>query len=73
MADTTSRKPSHIAYHVRQGSGDDDNAYWSKIGAAWDHGDGKGLDVALELVPPADGGRVRITLRAAEEKPEGCG
>ena len=71
MTETTSRKPSHIAYHVRAGSGDDDKGYWSRIGAAWPHSDGQGLDLVLDLLPPADGGKVRLTLRAAEEKPEG--
>jgi hypothetical protein len=41
-------------------------ARWSKIGAAWLHKDGKGLDVILDLIPA---GQPRLVLRDWEEKP----
>lgn len=51
--------PAFIAYHVP----DRENAYWTRIGAAWAHKDGKGFSLELELMPVASG---RITLRAYE-------
>lgn len=69
MTDTTtqptaSKAPSHIAYHVRDREGQ--NGFFTRIGAAWPHKDGKGLNVQLD-VAPLDG---RITLRLASEKSE---
>ncbi|HKJ74232.1 MAG TPA: hypothetical protein VKA19_08970 [Alphaproteobacteria bacterium] len=60
-----SRKPDLIAYHVPER----EKAPWSRIGAAWDHKDGDGLTLELDLVPVATG---RIVLRApkAEEEEE---
>jgi hypothetical protein len=60
---TTSRKPNFIAYYVVEG--DDDKSYWTRIGAAWGHKDGKGLNIDLELIPVGTG---KITLRVPEEK-----
>ncbi|KRR20997.1 hypothetical protein CQ14_35980 [Bradyrhizobium lablabi] len=31
--------------------GEGDNAYWSKIGAAWPHQDGKGFNIQLSSLP----------------------
>lgn len=56
---TESKQPAFIAYHVP----DRENAYWTKIGAAWPHKDGKGFSLELELMPTAS---ARITLRAYE-------
>jgi len=58
---TTSKSPAYIAYHVRDGK---DKGYFNKIGAAWLHKDGKGLNLQIDFVP-LDG---RITLRTASEK-----
>ncbi len=38
-----SQKP--FAVYVVEGEGD--NAYWTKIGAAWRHDDGKGFNINL--------------------------
>ena len=68
MSDTTnqrnrpSKAPSHIAYQVRDREGK--KGFWTRIGSAWAHGDGKGFNIQLEVVP-LDG---RITLRVATEK-----
>ena len=59
---TTGKAPSHIVYHVRDREGR--KAFWTRIGSAWAHGDGKGFNVQLEMVP-LDG---RISLRVATEK-----
>jgi len=60
-----SKTPSHVVYQVRD-RGDDKKAFWTRIGSAWAHADGKGFNVQIECVP-LDG---RITLRVASEKKE---
>ena len=57
------RKPSHYAYTVRDG-GEGSNDYWTKIGVAFAHNDGKGFSVILEAFP-VDG---KLTIRTAEPK-----
>ena len=57
-----SKAPTYIAYHVREAAGDD--GYWTRVGAAWPHNDGKGFNIQLETTP-LDG---RITLRVVSEK-----
>ena len=58
----TSNKPSHIAYHVRDIA--DGKSFWTRIGSAWAHQDGKGFNLQLEVVP-LDG---RISLRVVNDK-----
>ena len=36
---TTSKTPTHVAYHVTDGNSG--KGYWTRIGAAWAHADGK--------------------------------
>ena len=60
-----STKPTHYAYTVREGN-EADQSYWTKIGAAFSHKDGKGFSLVLDALP-VDG---RLTLRKAEPKPE---
>lgn len=60
----TSKKPTHYAYQVREREGK--KAIWTRIGAAWVHGDEQGFNVQIECVP-LDG---RITLRVASEPKE---
>ncbi|MFT3786019.1 MAG: hypothetical protein QM770_07620 [Tepidisphaeraceae bacterium] len=55
------KAPTHLAYHVQERN---KKSYWTRIGAAWIHKDGRGFDVRLEL-QPLDG---RVTLRVADEK-----
>jgi hypothetical protein len=59
---STPNKPSHIAYHVRDIA--DGKSFWTRIGSAWAHQDGKGFNIQLD-VAPLDG---RISLRVATEK-----
>lgn len=56
-----SKSPSHVAYQIRDGK---DKGYFTRIGAAWPHKDGKGFNIQIECVP-LDG---RITLRVVSEK-----
>jgi hypothetical protein len=60
----SNKAPSHIAYQVRDREGK--KGFWTRIGSAWPHQDGKGFNVQLEVVP-LDG---RITLRVASETKE---
>ena len=59
-----STAPTFVAYAVR---GDGDNAIWNRIGAAWNHRDGKGMSIALTAHPV--GGRV--VLRAPRDAENG--
>ena len=59
-----SKAPSHIVYHVRDREGQ--KGFWTRIGAAWAHADGKGFSIQLECTP-LDG---RITARVSTEKKE---
>jgi len=62
---TTNREalpPSLIAYHVVERG--QDKKFWTRIGAAWDHEDGEGITLQLDLVPTSGG---RIVLRAPRE------
>lgn len=60
--ETVSKAPSHIAYQVRDREGK--KGFWTRIGSAWPHADGKGFNIQLDVVP-LDG---RITIRVATEK-----
>jgi hypothetical protein len=61
---TASKKPSHVAYQVRDREGG--KGFWTRIGSAWKHADDQGFTVQLDSVP-LDG---RITLRIASETKE---
>jgi hypothetical protein len=56
------KAPAFVAYHVADRT--QDKSFWTRIGAAWDHDDGKGLTLQLDLVPVAGG---RIVLRQPQE------
>ncbi|CAN0485356.1 unnamed protein product, partial [Phaeothamnion confervicola] len=58
-------KPSHKAYVVENREGDEDEkGFWTRIGSAWPHKDGKGLNVVLAALP-ANG---RLVLREYTEE-----
>ncbi len=54
------RNPDYIVYFVPNRK----NAFWTRIGAAWNHRDGKGLNIETDFVPVGDG---RFVLRDFEE------
>ena len=56
------RKPSHIAYSIREREGKDSK--WTEIGVAFAHDDGKGFTILTDMAP-LNG---RITLRVPEKK-----
>ena len=59
----TNKKPSHNVYTVRENNKQDGD-YWTKIGVAFPHNDGKGCSLMLEALP-LDG---KLTIRTAESK-----
>ena len=60
---TASKAPTHIAYHVRERKGG--KGFFTRIGAAWPHQDGKGFNIQLDIMP-LDG---FVSLRVPSEKP----
>lgn len=62
-------KPSHKAFVVEdRGEGNDADAFWTRIGSAWPHKDGKGLNVVLSALPV--GGRVVLREYTDEDAAE---
>ena len=57
--ETTGKKPSHEVFAVEEGASG--KGFWTKIGAAWPHEDGKGFSVKLGLIPVA-GQSIQIRL-----------
>lgn len=58
------RQPTHRLYVVK---GDDQNARWTEVGAAWSNRDGQGFSLALDSIPLGS----RIAMRAIAEREEG--
>lgn len=54
------RQPSHKVYSVEDREGGD--PFWTRIGSAFPHKDGKGLNIILSAMPLNN----RIVLRAVE-------
>jgi len=59
-----SKRPSHGVYVVE---GEGDKAFWTKIGAAWSHDDGKGFNVSLNCLPVSG----RLVIREPKAEAEG--
>lgn len=57
------RTPDFIVYHVREGN---EKSHWTRTGAAWNHKDGKGINIVLDVLP-LDG---RLSLREYEADAE---
>jgi hypothetical protein len=58
--------PALVAWHVVERG---EKKFWSRIGAAWEHEDGEGLTLQLDLMPIAAG---RIVLRKPRDEEEGA-
>jgi hypothetical protein len=65
------KAPAFIAYHVAERG--KDKSFWTRIGAAWTHEDGKGFTLNLDLVP-VNGDRVvlRVPSDNADEQGKGA-
>ncbi len=61
---TEAKGPAFIAWHVAGDGKEGKKAFWTRIGAAWKHKDGEGLNLQLDLVPIGGG---RIVLRTPKE------
>jgi hypothetical protein len=59
------RAPTHIAYQVREGKGEG-KGYWTRIGAAWQHKDGKGFNIQLQAAPLD--GNIQLRVVSDEKK-----
>lgn len=59
-------KPDYDAFTVKELPAADDvpRKLWRKIGAAWEHRDGRGISIQLDLIPVQFDGR--LVLRAPE-------
>lgn len=64
-AKTKTNRPTHRIYHV---VGENKQARWTGIGAAWEHDDGDGFNVWLDYLPTGTSGR--IVVRKAKDKAE---
>lgn len=65
---TRETQPPHlIAYHVSERG---EKKFWTRIGAAWDHEDAKGLTLQLDLMP-VGGGRIVLREPADDQPKEG--
>jgi len=53
--------PDYIAYHVRDG--ERGKNYWTRLGAAFVHKDGEGINIQLDVLP-VGGFDGRLVLRA---------
>jgi hypothetical protein len=53
--------PALIAWYVKERG---EKKFWTRIGAAWEHEDGDGLTLDLDLMPTTDR---RIVLRKPKE------
>ncbi len=62
MSQNKGRKPTHVAFKVQEGA--NDKSFWNRIGVAWQHEDGKGFNIQLDVVP-LDGA---VTLRSFDDK-----
>jgi len=54
--------PTHFAYQVSRGG---QKSYWTRIGIAWTHKDGKGLNIVLDSFPVD--GKVAICATTEEK------
>jgi CHC2-type zinc finger protein len=61
-------RPSHRAYVVEDADGDqpEQKGFWTRIGSAWPHKDGKGLNIVLAALPV--GGRIVLREYTAEDE-----
>ncbi len=64
MTQRKNTTPSHAVYLVRDR--EEEKSIWTRVGAAWPHGDGKGFNIQLSAYPV--GGK--LTIRELDLQPE---
>lgn len=64
-APASKNQPSHGVFAVEN---EGPNAYWTRIGSAWPHQDGQGLNVSLTAIPIS--GRLVVRARTEQEAGE---
>ena len=65
MENSHKTPPTHEVYHVRN-TPDQEKGFWTKVGAMWQHKDGKGFDIVFEIQVAEP----RLVARVREEKKE---
>ncbi len=65
MENSHKTPPAHEVYHVRN-TPDQDKGFWTKVGAMWQHKDGKGFDIVFEIQVSEP----RLVARVREDKAE---
>ena len=68
--ENTPKRPTHRVYAVTKAEGAD-KGYWTTIGAAWPHQDGKGFNVKLDYLP-LNGAEIVIREPRVEQAPAGA-
>lgn len=61
-ATSASKLPTHEIFVVE---GEGERKQWTKVGAAWTHGDGEGLNLQLSVLPIS--GRLVLRIRTEKE------
>lgn len=61
--------PALVAFHVRENKDGKGKGFWTRIGAAWQHEDGEGFNVQIDVMP-IDGRIVLRTPKADERQSE---
>lgn len=59
---TSSSRPSHLAYTVREGQNGE--SYFNRVGAVFPHKDGEGYNIQLDATP-VDG---KLTVRSLKDR-----
>jgi len=65
--EANTKSPTHAVYVVEERS-DDQDPFWTRIGAAWPNKDGKGYNLQLRALPI--GGRIVMREIGEEEAEE---
>ena len=58
------QRPTHKVFVVRDNEEKEGDAFWTRVGSAWAHKDGKGFNIALDALP-ING---RLVLRTFSEE-----
>ena len=66
---STKTRPSHRIYSVAKKADDDTKGFWTEIGAAWAHRDGKGFSLKFKACPY---GESKIVIRERTAKAGGA-